>query len=478
MPLPKAKSNPLLSNSFFIFITRFFPSMANLLVVIWYSRHLPQAQYGNYQHFWIQLYVIYPLACWGIHVLIITYSPQVIRKLVGSINAMQYTMYAVWLVLLSAVFAGLQYSALGITFIVPFLFILCFSVSAILESVIIVCRNYTLLTIISILYSVAYWLIHFYILKQGFSLNALFTYLLIITALRLCIYAGMAIISLSKIKGGGDVEGRDKNKIRHLWLHLGLYDVVQILFSWIDKFIISFVLTAPLSAIYFNGSQNIPVLPLLLSAAGSAVLMQLASGRQEDEQRSMVQLMNRSGRVLSCIVFPVFFYLLFFRQELIIALFGDKYIAAIPVFALSILVLPVKAYSFTTVLQRMHKGAIINAGAIADLLLACALMYPLYRWLGLPGVALSFVISTYLQAGFYLYYSAKLLNISPLKLVPYANWCIKLIVFATVFIIIRYVGNLYFTGKIGLILGGVAMAALIVVSLLMEFISQKKYGGH
>ena len=214
--------------------------------------------------------------------------------------------------------------------------------------------------------------------------------------------------------------------------------------------------------------------PVTWQAAGSAVLIQLAAGNGRDETKDTILLMNYSGRVLSCIVFPLFFFLLFFRNELIVGLLSEKYIPAIPVFLASILVLPVRAYSFTTVLQRLHKGAVINAGALADLLLACALMYPMYKWLGLPGVALSFVITTYLQAAFYLFYSARLLNISPLKLVPYVNWLLKLIVFGALFIAVRYAGDLYFTGKNTLILGGAMVVIVTAASLAIELKTQRK----
>ncbi len=474
MPLPKPKSN-FFNNSFFIFIARFFPSMANLAVVIWYSRQLSPELYGSYQHFWIQLNVIAPLACFGIHVLVITYSPGLVRGILGRIRPIHFALYGIWVITLSTVFSLLQDQSLGISFLVPFLFLFCFSVSVILESLLIVYRNYTSLIAINTIYSIAYWLVHFCLLRQGFSLQALFTWLLVIMAARLCFFAGFVIPKLrQKDEHTGYV---DIARTKNLWLHLGLYDVLQILFSWIDKFIISLVMTASVSAIYFNGSQNIPVLPLLLSAAGSAVLMQLAVGNKDDEQGSIIQLMNQSGRVLSCIVFPVFFYLFIFRDTLIVTLLSDKYITAVPVFAISILVLPVKAYSFTTVLQRMHKGAIINAGAVIDLLLACVLMYPLYLLFGLPGVALSFVITTYLQAAFYLVYSARLLEVSPLELIPSGNWIWKLIVFSSLFIAIRYVGDHFFTGKISLILGGVMMMAAIVVSLLLEFDKNKENGG-
>jgi O-antigen/teichoic acid export membrane protein len=473
MPLPRAKSNSFVSNSFFIFIIRFFPSLANLLVMIWYSHHLPQAAYGNYQHFWIQLNVIFPLACFGIHVLLISYPPDTVMRLLRRIGGAQYLVYAAWVLGLSGVFAFLQSSAIGITFVIPFLYLVFFSLSVILESILIVHRNYALLTITSVVYSAAFWLIHFFVLEQGFSLQTLFTYLLTITALRMCIYSIVVIGKLKNAVGGND--DIDIVRTKHLWMQLGLYDIVQVLFNYIDKFIISIVCAAQLSAVYYNGSQTIPFLPLLISAAGSTVLILLANEDKENETANIIHLMNRVGKFLSCIAFPVFFFLLFFRNELIIRLLGDKYEASIPIFLASILVLPVRAYSFTTVLQRLHKGAVINVGAIADLLFACMLMYPLYKWLGLPGVALSFVISTYLQLGFYLFYAARLLKVSPLKLVPYKNWLIKFIVFSILFISIRYVGNTYFHGKIdlNLILGGSVMTIMVISSLAIEFINQR-----
>ena len=470
------KNSTLFSNSFFIFIIRFFPSLANLLVVIWYSRQLPQDTYGNYQHFWIQLYVLAPLTCMGIHVLAVNYRPGFIMKLLNSIKARQYVFFTFWVILLSVVFAVLQCDALHISFIIPFLYLLCYTLVVIFESFLIVFRSYQWLVATNIIFSATFFAIHWYLLGHSFSLQTLFTYLLIITVLRLCVYSGVAIANMQQYSEEEHEEEYKISKIRELWLHLGLYDVTQVLFGSIDKFVISLALTAQLSAIYYNGSQPIPFLPMLLGAAGSAVLIQLARGTKKNEKAEAVQLMNQLGRVLSCLIFPAFFFLFFYGAPLLIGLLGDKYRPAIPIFMVSLLVLPVRAYHFTTILQRMHKGSIINIGSIGDLILACALIYPLYLWKGLPGVALSFVISTYVQAAFYLYYTAKLLDVSVLKLIPYVNWIIKLIVFATLFIGIRYLGNRQFTTGIQLILGGAAMVVMISVSLFAEYRKQTKNG--
>ncbi len=474
MPLRKA-SNALYSNSFFIFIIRFFPSLAGLLVMIWYSRHLPAAAYGNYQHFWIHLLIFYPIMCLGLHVVVVTYSADRVLNFVSKLNARQYSLYLLWALALSAIFAWLQCSAIDISFVIPFLFIFLYALTFILESFLIVFKNYAILVSVNLVYAIAFCAIHWFALQNDFSLQQLFIQLLVITLIRFAVYLVAALLHKRNHIPQQDEEVYDVAKARSLWLHLGLYDILQVLSGYVDKFVISILLTAEMSAIYYNGSQNIPFIPLLLSAAGSAVLMQLASGNQTDETGESIKLMKQSGKVLSCIVFPLFFYLLSYRSELIITIFTDKYALAIPVFLVAILVIPVRAYSFTTILQRRHRGDIINIGAASELILACALMYPLYKWVGLPGVALSFVVSTYLQAAFYLYHSARLLKVKALQLIPYRNWLTKLIIFAAMFISIHYITGLYFTGAIALVLGGVMMVTVIAVSLFLELRKQRVY---
>ena len=468
-------NNPLFSNSFLIFATRFFPSLATLVVMILYSKNLPPAQYGLYQRFWIQLFLFAPIACFGVHVLFITYSRNIILGLLSNLRRKYYVWYALWLLFIAIVFTLFQSLSAGYSFFIPFLFLICYAVSTILESVLIVCRNFALLIVTSVLYSAAFCAIHWFSLAQGLSLPTLFLYLLGLTLARTIVYGAPAFASIKYYKEQVALKTHVGN-IRSLWLHLGLYDILQILFSYVDKFIISLVLTAELSAIYFNGSQNIPFIPLLLGAAGNAVLLQLAAGVGKAEPTTAVRLMRQSGKLLSCIVFPVFFYLLLFRSELIVTIFSIKYRAAIPVFAVSLLSLPLRAYSFTTVLQKLHKGAIINAGAIGDLVIACAFMYPLYKLMGLPGVALSFVASTYLQAIYYLFQTSRFLKVSVIQLLPVIDWISKLALFGALFVAIHYTGRRFFSVHNSLILGGTIMCLLILLSLWLELRKQKRYG--
>ncbi len=476
MPLHKA-NNIFVSNSFLIFITRFFPSLANLVVMIWYSRLLPTKLYGNYQLFWIQLYVIYPIICFGIQSLVVTYSTSMLANIISKLQAKHYLYFVFWMVVLGSCFAGLQYSSGGVAFFTSFLFIITFAISVIIESLLIVYKRYTVMSVTGFLYAVAFCAIHWLALEKTFSIQFLFSFLLIINLLRVFTYSITVLRVLKDNSYGYDHEEIDVSAIKSLWLHLGLYDIVQMFSTWIDKFAISILLTAQLSAIYYNGAQNIPFLPLLLSAASSAVLLQLAgNGIATLQKESSIRLVNQSGRLLSCIVFPVFFFLFIFRNELIVTLFSEKYIPAIPIFAISTLVLPVRAYSFTTLLQRLHKGDIINTGALGELTLACLLMYPFYIILGLSGVALSFVVSTYLQAIYYLVCTGKLLKTSPFSLVPLGNWAVKLIVLGSLFLSLHFWCSVHYTGKFSLILGALLMLLSVVGLLIAELKWNRKNG--
>jgi O-antigen/teichoic acid export membrane protein len=468
---PGHRSGSLFSNSLYIFIIRFFPSMANLLVLLYYSRHLDKPTYGTYQNFWIQLSFLYPLACFGIHAVITTYSVSTVVKLARGIHGRQYLVYSLWLLALSTTFALLQ-SSLGIGFLVPFAFMLSFSVGIIIESFLIVSKSFKVLSSINLVYAIVYLYIHKYVLDHGFSFEKLFIYLLALSLLRILVSVSVVITNIKRHKDDGHEEFRSVAEIRKLWIHLGFYDILQTLSNWIDKFLVSLLLTSSLSAIYFNGTQNIPFLPLILSAAGSSVLMQMTRVKEEDERSSLLQLMKRSTRFLSNIVFPLFFFLIFFRYELFDVLLPG-YSASVPIFFISLFMLPFRAYSFITVFQKLHQGHISNIGGVGELILACALMYPLYLWLGLPGVMLSFIISSYSQMFYYFYHISRLLNTSMLNLLPLANLGIKITTYCLLFFFTHYIVTSFFGMKMSLLIGIVIMMATVILSLLIDIISAR-----
>jgi O-antigen/teichoic acid export membrane protein len=461
--------NAFYSNTFFIFAMRFFPSLAGVLAVSLYSRLLPKPVYGQYAYFWLLLNVMYPIACFGLHVLILNYPPAIIQQHFSQMARRFRVGYLLWIVAMGLVFAALQRLATGIPLYLSLFFFVAYATGFIAESLLIASSRFRLLVITNSLYAVFYVLIHLMQLRTAnFSVVAVFAGLVVVVIARTLVYCAAALRSISKLSSTNSATAVLPAQAKALWLHLGLYDIIQTSSLWVDKLFVAVLFTPAVFANYLNGAMNIPFLPLLLSAVGSAVLLQLATTGQTDAKKNAPALLCKSGRLLSCVVFPVFFFLLVFNTEVVRLLYSARYDEAIPVFTISLLVLPVRAYNFTSILQQQHKGSTINKGAIGEVVIALLLMYPLYLVMGIKGLAFSFVLSTYLQAIYYLHASAKMLEVSMLRLIPLVNWTIKFIAVGLLFTGLRLLVTNHLSGRMPLYAGLLFMAVLVSTLLYAE----------
>ena len=469
-------SNTIIGNSFLIFLIRFFPSLATLLVVIFFSRNVSQETYGSYQNFWVQLFLLSSVATLGIPAFLLTYSPAFVKQLFAALKQKYYVAILIWMIVLAAIFTLVYSRDVTIGWFVPFGFFLVYSLSAIAESMLIVFRRFSLLLWVNVLYTVLFLLIHTGVLDGSYDIQTVFLYLLCLGLLKLIVTGIRAVTFLKNVAGETDNDYTMAD-IRSLWMHVGIYDVMQRVFTWIDKFAISLLFASGVSAVYFNGTFDIPFLPLLLGAVSSAALMQMSGFSKKGDTEQSVAIANQTARILSAVVFPLFFFLFLFREELFTVLLTAKYAEAIPIFAVTVLVVPLRAYNFTSILQNRHKGRVINTGALMDLVLAIALMYPLYQLFELKGIAMSFVISSYVQGAYYLYHTGKVLKTPVLQLIPLTNWLIKIIVFASLFIAIHYAFSLLFTQAIVLILGSLILVITLLVAIMIELRASKKIHG-
>jgi O-antigen/teichoic acid export membrane protein len=244
-----------------------------------------------------------------------------------------------------------------------------------------------------------------------------------------------------------------------------LNDVLGIFSKWIDKFFLIYLLSAADFAIFFNGSFEIPLFGLVISVAGIFLTTEISDDIFSTEK--IEKLFAETFSTLSVIVFPLFFFLFFFRSELFSLAFQDKYQASLPIFVISIFVLPIRINHYTVILQCFSKGNIILWGALIDILIALVCMLILYPIMGTRGIALSIVISTAVQSIFYVWQSARVLHIKTIQLVPLKNLTIKWVLYGAIFYISSLLlqpANLFI--KLGI---GAAITTIII------FIGSWKY---
>jgi O-antigen/teichoic acid export membrane protein len=413
----------LLGTSAAIFLIRFFPTLASVVALVWLARGTAPAYYGRYQSFWVQWQVLHAVACLGLPTLVLTYPAARLRGLVRAARPRHWAALAGWIGLVAGAFVGAQWW--GGSAFAPWqagLFLLLNVPIAILETYALGQRQLRAVALVSVGYAGLFMLSHGLLIGQLISSEQLMAGLLLASAVRLAALGYLARLAPAAL---APAEPLAWAAVRSLWAHTAFNDVVQVLFRWVDKLALNFLLPAALFALYFNGTLDVPFLPLLLGAAGSTLLLHFGEPGLPDAAR--LALLRAAATLLGRLVFPLFCFLLFFRRELFGVVFAHRYDAAVPLFVVSSLVVPLRAYNFTALLQHKGQGRRISRGAVLDLALALALMYPLYRLLGLAGVALAFVLSTYAQAGYYLGHTARLLRVPWVSLVPWRPWAAQLL---------------------------------------------------
>lgn len=408
----------LLGTSAAIFLIRFFPNLASVLALVWLARTMPAAYYGRYQSFWVQWQVLHVGACLGLPTLVLVYPLAQLRGLLRAVRPGALAALGAWVLLLAGVLGAWQ--GWGGSPFTPWqaaVFLVLSMPIAVLEAYALVQRQYRPVALVSGGYAVLFVASHALLVGHYISSPQLMGCLLAGNVLRL---AALAWLAGRTAPGLAPAVAQPWGAVRSLWLYTALNEAIQVLFRWVDKLALNFLLPAALFALYFNGTIDIPFLPLLLGAAGSTLLLHFGEPARTDAER--LALLRATGALLGQLVFPLFCFLLFFRRELFGVVFAHRYDAAVPLFVVASLVVPLRAYNFTPLLHHKKQGRIIITGALLDLGLAVGLMYPLYRWLGLAGVALSFVISSYWQANYYLGHSARLLGVPRVSMLPWRVW--------------------------------------------------------
>lgn len=438
--------------------------------MFFYAHQLTKVDYGHYQAFWVQLNIFNAVVGVGISMFSFTYPPEKIRLLLKRINPRFYAGYVSFLLICGLLFGWLQQEN-NLSFPWPVLFLAGFALCNISDAFLIIFRNFKELVVINLIYAIGFFGIHYYFLVSGFHFNVLLSWLLPLLLLKLIFSAWVLLTRNKKAQEFETPSESDFRGMFSLWKHLYLYDVLQISSLWIDKFIISLFMDSKDTATYINGTLSVPFLPILFAALTGSALIHLSENKTKPEQ---VKMANELGKVLSAVAFPLAIFLIFFRSEFIVFCFSDKYLASIPIFLFSILIIPFRAYGHTVLLQNMEQGKIINQGAVLDVIIALALMYPLYLLLGLPGVALSFVVSTFAQVLFYGFHTQRLIKISVWKLYPWRNWLFKALFFLIIALASYYGLPAQWSSTVRLLVGGGIMASFSMGILYREFKRREK----
>lgn len=417
--MPDKSGATFAKRSLLLIFSNLVKLVVQLAVIYIYSRALPVNEYGQYQSVWLYVNILSVVGLFGLPSVLLSFPTGQLSQWVRSNPKIIGGML-------------LLLTILPVTYIIFFaegfdqpvrlllcLFILLQNVSIIAETLAVKKQQEQRVLWVNIFYNGLYLLAHTWVLQQNvYSLTTLLYCLVALITLKTIFFIPKNTIH--------NTEANKELNIGRQWFFLGLYDVVGVVFKWLDKWIILAFVSVSEFAVYFNGSYEIPVFVLILAAVGNVMVVELSKTTTIDA-RSAVSLFHRSAFFLSAFVLPAFCFLLFFHREFFLFIFSNKYEAAIPVFFISIFIIPVRITNYTAALQVYHKNDIILKGALLDLFLAVVFLSILYPIFGLPGLAAAFVLSTYLQAGYYLWQTSALLKMPVHTLLPFKQLFVVLL---------------------------------------------------
>lgn len=445
---------------FWLFLSRIMPLVALFLIAIIYSRKLTYDDYGKFQSVWMYTNIVNVIISFGIASVILSTELDFLEAFIkGNRRKLSLFYSALWISGLVTFFFLAKNFDSSLKFLL-IVFIAIQNIGSVADNLLIKRGKERISGIINFFYAFLFFGWHIYILNSGYSLYHLVAGITIISAIRFII---ISVISFQKRETNTTV---DNKQFLYHWGFLGLNDSLGVLAKWIDKLFLLYLLSAAEFAVFFNGSIEVPLFGLLVGVTGNFLAIEISASI--DQPQKIINLYRQSFHILSNIVFPLFLFLFFFREDLFSLAFKGKYNASLPIFVISIFILPLRINSYSVILQCLSQGKRILFGSLLDLSIAIILMVVLYPLMGTKGVALSVVISTYCQSYYYLWHSSKLLNTSVLHLLPLKKLGIRFLKILAFYLVLSFVLST-FSGSSRLITAIPITAAIVILGMIKYF---------
>jgi len=186
-------------------------------------------------------------------------------------------------------------------------------------------------------------------------------------------------------------------------LPIGLNSMIDILSCGLDRILVSFLFTVKDLAVYQYGAQEIPFISILIGSISAVIIPEISRLRHEGRWDEFSTLFRNASVKTALILFPLFGFLMIFAQKIYIILYTESYLAAVPVFRIYLLMLPLRIVSYQSILFALGKTKSVIVGAAFDLVANLTLSLILAAKMGPVGVALGLVIATIGQVVFYIF---------------------------------------------------------------------------
>lgn len=277
-----------------LFAGRLMPALVLVLISILYSRNLNYVDYGTFQSIWMYINIAAVVLSFGIPSVILSVEMFQIEAFFKKHKSKIVLLLSfLFFIACAAVFQIRHVQS--ITKVLGSGLILTQAAISIFETILVKQIRDKALLYINFIYSLAFFLWHYYQLQHSFNINALLTGLLMLQSIKLIILQSFT----KKNQVQNDIINA-KAFISH-WSYLGLNDVLGVISKWIDKLIILYFITPDEFALFFNGTYEIPFISLFVSVTGNLFVINITENINSKSRVSYI--FSQGFMFLSKIVF-------------------------------------------------------------------------------------------------------------------------------------------------------------------------------
>ncbi len=195
---------------------------------------------------------------------------------------------------------------------------------------------------------------------------------------------------------------------------LAITAVFGVLYKYTDSIMISRMLSVSEYAIYRNGAIEVPFMSTLYSSIGAIILPSISVLYKKVEFSKILLLKRRIINNTFSLIFPIFLFLAYFSDTLILTYFSEKYAESAIIFSVYCICLLVRINDYEDIMIAANKGNYILYIYVFSFVINLVLNLILINLYGSIGAAVSTVTTLIMIAFCSLFLSSRLLGHSML----------------------------------------------------------------
>lgn len=202
----------------------------------------------------------------------------------------------------------------------------------------------------------------------------------------------------------------------------GMATMVTVFQGSVDKYVVSAWFGPAAFAIYSVGCFQLSILFVLQHSTAEVALVKMTQLKSADRLDDLVDLWQQCTVNLAMVFVPICVLLFIVREEFIEIVFTNLYLSSVPIFAVTVFLIPLNALLSDTLLRVFGDTRTILYVTIASGVMTVATLYPLLEWFGLLGAALSWVMAVLLHRVLLLWRSAGIVQRTMISLFPWKEY--------------------------------------------------------